>query len=422
MELIAVIGLGYVGLPLAVNIAKHNKKVIGFDISKSRVEQLKNGVDHTGEVEPDMLAQDSIVITDDIADIATATTFIVTVPTPITDANQPDLSALESACNTIGPFLKKGDLVVFESTVYPGVTEDVCGPILAAKSGLTLFEDIHLGYSPERINPGDKVYTVENIVKVISGSSPEILDRVEAIYKPVIKAGLFRCSSIKVAETAKVMENTQRDVNIALMNELSLICSRVGISTHEVLEAAGSKWNFLPFTPGLVGGHCIGVDPYYLAHLAEKVGLNPQVILAGRRLNDAMPGRVAVALMKLLGQSDQSIRNSRVGVFGIAFKENVPDIRNSKVVDVVRHLREYGLKPMVTDYLVQPEHAAMEGIDLLPDSDLQDLDLLIIGTPHKDYIKDAALLSRLKKGGIIADIRGGLRNVEMPEGSVYWSL
>ena len=196
-----------------------------------------------------------------------------------------------------------------------------------------------MGYSPERINPGDKVYTVENIVKVISGSSPEILDRVEAIYKPVIKAGLFRCSSIKVAETAKVMENTQRDVNIALMNELSLICSRVGISTHEVLEAAGSKWNFLPFTPGLVGGHCIGVDPYYLAHLAEKVGLNPQVILAGRRLNDAMPGRVAVALMKLLGQSDQSIRNSRVGVFGIAFKENVPDIRNSKVVDVVRHLR-----------------------------------------------------------------------------------
>ena len=346
---IAIIGLGYVGLPLAVEFGKQYNTV-GFDIHQGRIDELRIGEDSTLEVEPEDLKKSSrLSYTVNLADIASCNTFIVTVPTPIDKNKRPDLTPLEKASASISKVLKKGDIVIYESTVYPGCTEEVCVPILEAGSGLKFNEDFFCGYSPERINPGDKVHTVTKIQKVTSGSTPEIAEVVDQLYKSVITAGTYKASSLKVAEAAKVIENCQRDLNIAFVNELSLIFERLNIDTLSVLEAAGTKWNFLPFRPGLVGGHCIGVDPYYLTYKAEEVGYNPQVILSGRRINDAMGAHVAKKVVKLMIDRGQTIKNSKVLMLGITFKENCPDIRNSKAIDVYTELTDFGIDVDVYD-------------------------------------------------------------------------
>ena len=422
MEHIAIIGLGYVGLPLAIRMSKKHGNLMGMDVSEKRVAQLNAGHDATAEVEPEDLKATTCKFTQNPSDLADSSFYIVTVPTPVSESNQPDLEPLRKACNMLGPLLKQGDIVVFESTVYPGVTEEYCGPILAEISGLEQGVEFSLGYSPERINPGDKVNRLETIVKNVSGDTPESLDRIVGVYEPVIDAGLFRCSSIKVAEAAKVIENTQRDVNIALMNELSLICQRINIPTLDVIEAASTKWNFLPFTPGLVGGHCIGIDPYYLASLSERVGHHPEVILSGRRVNDAMPRRTANTLVKLLVKSGVGMRTARVGVFGISFKEDVPDMRNSKALDVVESLRSFGCRPFVHDALCDPEEALKNGIELCDFSEMSDLDLMIVVSPHQQYINDPNFLRFVKKDGIFADIRGAFKYHERSETLIVWSL
>ena len=421
-ESIAVVGLGYVGLPLAVCLADQFNKVTGFDISEQRVAEIKHGYDATNELDTDALLSSGLDASTNASSMADASFFIVTVPTPINDAHQPDLSPLESACNMIGPHLKKGDVVVFESTVYPGVTEDYCAPILERMSGLTASKDFGLGYSPERINPGDKVNTVENTIKVVSGDSPETLERVKAVYNMVIKAGLHVAPTIKVAEASKVLENTQRDINIALMNEMSQICDKAGINTNDVIEAAGTKWNFLKFSPGLVGGHCIGVDPYYLASLAEKVGHNPQVILAGRRTNDGMVRHVADATLRLLIERGGDVRSMRVGVCGISFKENVPDIRNSKSVELVEALRGYGFTPLVHDTHCSPEAAKAAGVELCSAEEMSNLDAMILATPHNDYTDDPYFLRKIQNDGILVDVRGVFRSTKEAKALRYWSL
>ena len=346
---IAIIGLGYVGLPLAVEFGKQYNTV-GFDIHQGRIDELRIGEDSTLEVEPEDLKKASrLSYTVNLADIASCDTFIVTVPTPINKNKRPDLTPLEKASASISKVLKEGDIVIYESTVYPGCTEEVCVPILEAGSGLKFNKDFFCGYSPERINPGDKVHTVTKIQKVTSGSTPEIAEVVDQLYKTVITAGTYKASSLKVAEAAKVIENCQRDLNIAFVNELSLIFERLNIDTLSVLEAAGTKWNFLPFRPGLVGGHCIGVDPYYLTYKAEEVGYNPQVILSGRRINDAMGAHVAKKVVKLMIDRGQTIKNSKVLMLGITFKENCPDIRNSKAIDVYTELTDFGIDVDVYD-------------------------------------------------------------------------
>lgn len=421
-ENIAIIGLGYVGLPLAVCLAEKFQYVRGVDISERRVSDLLDGHDATNEIGAAQLLSSGLEVSTGMTNVADASFFVVTVPTPITDSRQPDLSPLQSACDMIGPYLKKGDVVVFESTVYPGVTEDFCGPILEKLSGLKAGKDFGLGYSPERINPGDKVNTVENVIKIVSGDTPETLKRVEAVYNMVIKAGLHAAPTIKVAEAAKVLENTQRDINIALMNEMSLICDKIGVDTRSVIDAAATKWNFIPFTPGLVGGHCIGVDPYYLASLAEKVGHHPQVILAGRRTNDGMVGHIVNATMRRMVETGKAMRNMRVGVFGVTFKENVPDIRNSKSVELVNALRDYGITPMVNDTHCSAETARHVGIELANRDDMFDLDVLILATPHADYAKNPQFLNHVNKGGILIDVRGIYRNHERQADLTYWSL
>lgn len=421
-ERIAVIGLGYVGLPLAVCLSRKFDTVVGLDISAKRVRQLQSGRDRTNEVKADDLARSDLKITGSSPGIAAATFYIVTVPTPITAANQPDLSPLQAACRTIGTYLRQGDIVVFESTVYPGVTEDVCGPILAEMSGLRCGRDFHLGYSPERINPGDTTNTIEKITKVVAGDCGETLERMVAVYGQIIAAGLHRATSIKVAEGAKVLENTQRDVNIALMNELSLICDKIGINTHDVIAAAATKWNFLPFTPGLVGGHCIGVDPYYLASLAEQVGLHPQVILSGRRLNDGMVSHVAHSALRLLIELGGDVSASKIGVFGISFKENVPDIRNSKALELVNNLRGFGLSPLVHDPLCPKVAAQAHQITLSPLEQMGDLDLMIVAGAHSVYLDDPNFLSLLKESGALMDIRGEFRGRPEASSRRYWSL
>ncbi len=421
-ENVAVVGLGYVGLPLAVSLAKHFKQVSGFDISTRRIAEIENGYDSTHEIDAAELEGCGLKISTQASSLADCSFFIVTVPTPINDANQPDLSPLVSACEMIGPYIKKGDVVVFESTVYPGVTEDFCAPLLEKASGLAWGKDFGLGYSPERINPGDKVNTVENTVKVISGDTPETLKRVKAVYDMVIKAGLHEAESIKVAEASKVLENTQRDVNIALMNEMSVICDKVGIDTTDVINAAGTKWNFLKFTPGLVGGHCIGVDPYYLASLAEKVGHNPQVILAGRRTNDNMVRHVADATLRLMIKKGGDMAKMRVGVCGIAFKENVPDIRNSKAIEVIEMLRGWGITPMVHDTHCSPEVAKMAGIELCSDEDMNALDVMVLATPHKEYAEDPYFPRKIRTGGVFVDVRGVFRNSQETKPLHYWAL
>lgn len=421
-ENIAVIGLGYVGFPLSISLAKQYERVVGFDISERRVTTLKSGVDYTGEVESDKIIASTLTISNDEKDLADATFYIVTVPTPINKSRRPDLSPLESACALVGPHLKNGDVVAFESTVYPGVTEDICGPLLAEASGLKVSEDFFLAYSPERINPGDKQNPLESIVKNVSGDTEDTLARVAAVYEAVITAGIFRCSSIKVAEGAKVLENTQRDVNIALMNELALICDRIGVKTREVIEAASTKWNFIPFYPGLVGGHCIGVDPYYLSSLSEEVGHHPEVILAGRRLNDSMSGYVANSILKKMVQRGGSIRSARVGVFGITFKENVPDIRNSKSIDLVEELQAFGLNCLVHDPHVDVDDAKRAGIELVDMDQMKDLEIMVLSVAHSTYTDDPHFLDRIVPGGVLIDIKSVFVGHDLPDAMGYWAL
>ncbi|MNK83851.1 UDP-N-acetyl-D-glucosamine 6-dehydrogenase [compost metagenome] len=423
-EQIAIIGLGYVGLPVALAFAKRFKGTIGFDVHQAKVAELKKGIDRTGEVATRDLKETSLAITSSPEDLKCATFFVVAVPTPIDKNNRPDLTPLIMASETVGKALKPGDVVVFESTVYPGVTEEICGPVLERVSGLSRSQ-FKLGYSPERINPGDKEHTLERIVKVVSGEDHETLDRVARAYEAIIEAGVHRAASIKVAEAAKVIENTQRDLNIALMNELALIFDRIGIRTKDVLAAAGTKWNFLPFTPGLVGGHCIGVDPFYLTTKAEELGYNPQVILAGRRINDGMGAYVAQRLVKQLIHSERPVKGSRVGILGLTFKENIPDLRNSRVPDIIGELKEFGINPIVHDPMADHVEAISEyGITLSPWDDLRELDALILAVGHRQFVDmpREELLSCLNSGGVLMDIKSVLEPSDVPDSIHYWSL
>ncbi|MEM7665429.1 MAG: nucleotide sugar dehydrogenase [Pseudomonadota bacterium] len=423
-ETIAVVGLGYVGLPVAVAMAERVGSVVGFDISQSRIASLRAGTDVTREIDDARLAASGLNVSDDPDCLSGASTIIVTVPTPITEERRPDLSPLRSACETIGPRLAEGALVVFESTVYPGATEDYCGPLLERYSGLKQGRDFALGYSPERINPGDTVHRLESITKIIAAENDTALARMRGIYGAVVDAGLHEAPSIKVAEAAKVIENTQRDLNIALMNEIALIFDKMDIPTRDVLAAAGTKWNFLPFTPGLVGGHCIGVDPYYLTAAAEKLDYRPEVILAGRRINDSMGQAVAQKAVKLLASREIALSQAKVGVLGLTFKEDVPDIRNSKVPDIITELREYGIAPLVSDPLADAQEAMHEyGIALRPTEDLQELDALILAVNHAEYIGDqASLVARLKKGGVLVDVKSVIDRKQVRADLTYWAL
>ena len=383
---LAVIGLGYVGLPLAVGFGR-KLPTLGFDVNAARIDELKQHRDHTLEVTPDELrAASQLDFSHDAADLKRCNVFIVTVPTPIGRAKRPDLSPLKAASNTVGRAIGKGDVVIFESTVYPGATEEACVPIIERESGLKFNQDFYAGYSPERINPGDKQHRLDSIKKVTSGSTPEVADFVDALYRQVVTAGTHKASSIKVAEAAKVIENTQRDLNIALINELALIFHRLGIDTHEVLEAAGTKWNFLPFRPGLVGGHCIGVDPYYLTHKAQEVGHHPQVILAGRRTNDGMGPYVADQVLKLMVRKGINPVGARVLLLGLAFKENCPDLRNTRVVDIVAALRQDGIAVDVHDPWVDAAEAQHEyGLDLVAQPAAGGYDAIIVAVGHEQF-------------------------------------
>ncbi|MCP5235153.1 MAG: nucleotide sugar dehydrogenase [Zoogloeaceae bacterium] len=426
MTTVAVIGLGYVGLPLAVEFGK-KFTTIGFDLSESKVKAYRDFVDPTGEVSSeDLRAATKLSCHTDPAAIAQADFIVVAVPTPVDDAHQPDLTPLVKSSETVGRNLKRGAVVVFESTVYPGATEEVCIPIIERHSGMRWKEDFFVGYSPERINPGDKERTVTKIVKVVSGDCPETLATVERMYGSVITAGVYPASSIKVAEAAKVIENTQRDLNIALMNELSLIFHKIGIDTVEVLEAAGTKWNFLPFRPGLVGGHCIGVDPYYLTYKADMLGYHPQVILAGRRINDGMGKHVAEQTIKAMIQAGSNIKGARVTVLGLTFKENCPDLRNSKVIDVIRELQSFGCEVSVHDPVAESAEAEEEyGVGLTAWDALPESDAIVAAVAHAEY-RDMgldALLAKLRPGGIFADVKSAYdRNALEAAGAVVWRL
>jgi UDP-N-acetyl-D-glucosamine/UDP-N-acetyl-D-galactosamine dehydrogenase len=407
---IAVIGLGYVGLPLAVEFGKY-RRVVGFDTNARRIAELRSGQDHTLETSTEKLRQAvQLQFTHVLEDLRAASIFIVTVPTPVDQANRPDMSALVAASRSVGSVLKKGDLVIYESTVYPGATEEVCVPQLEAASGLRFNHDFFCGYSPERVNPGDKVNTLTAIKKITSGSTPQAAQAVDALYAEIIQAGTWRASSIQVAEAAKVIENSQRDLNIAFVNELSVIFDRMGIDTLEVLEAAGSKWNFLPFRPGMVGGHCIGVDPYYLTHKAEQLGYNPQVILAGRRINDNMARYAAQSVVKRMLKNGLDVARSTVGVMGITFKENCPDIRNSKVLDLIQELESWNVKTVVMDPWADPEEVLQEyGIRLATITAEQPVDSLIVAVGHQQYrqMAPAQLMAMCKRDHqpIIADLK-----------------
>lgn len=388
---LAVIGLGYVGLPLAVEFGK-TRPVVGYDINATRVAELRGGYDHTLEVDDRELATATgLTFTDDEAALDNANVYIVTTPTPIDRHKRPDLRPLLSATRAIARHLSEGDVVIYESTVYPGATEEECVPLLANGSGLTFNEEFFVGYSPERINPGDKEHRVSTIVKVTSGSTPKTADFVDELYRSVVTVGTHRAPSIKVAEAAKVIENTQRDVNIALVNELAILFNKLGIDTEDVLLAAGSKWNFLPFKPGLVGGHCIGVDPYYLTHKAQEIGYHPEIILAGRRLNDSMGGHVASQLIKAMTNKGITIRGSRALILGLTFKENTPDLRNSRVVDIVRELAEYGVVVDVHDPWANPDQARSEfGIDLIAEPQVGRYDAIVIAVAHQQFAQIGA--------------------------------
>jgi UDP-N-acetyl-D-galactosamine dehydrogenase len=416
---ISVLGLGYVGLPLAVEFSKYYP-VVGFDINKRRIGELQNGHDATLEIDEPLLTQVTVAgvpaldgkglyCTDNIEHLSACNVFIITVPTPVDKNNRPDLTPLYKASETVGRALKKGDIVVYESTVYPGVTEDECVPVLEKISGLVFNVDFFCGYSPERINPGDKLHTVSKIKKITSGSTPEAADRVDSLYRSIITAGTHKAPSIKVAEAAKVIENSQRDINIAFVNELAKIFNRLGIDTHDVLEASATKWNFLPFKPGLVGGHCIGVDPYYLAQKAQESGYHPEIILAGRRLNDGMGAYIAGEIVKLMIKNDIAVKGADVLVLGITFKENCPDVRNTRVVDIITELESFGMKLTIYDPWAKAEDVMHEyGIKVVAElSNDQIFDSMVLAVAHTDYLS-TDWKKRVKTGGIIYDVKGCL--------------
>jgi UDP-N-acetyl-D-galactosamine dehydrogenase len=434
---IAVIGLGYVGLPLAVELARHFPTT-GFDIDAGRIAELRDGHDRTREVEPGDLRHGPLALTSDTAELPGCQLYIVTVPTPVDARNQPDLGAVLAACRTVGAAVRDAmriegaekppekPIVVFESTVYPGVTEDICGPALEEASGLVCGRDFFLGYSPERINPGDREHTISRITKVIAGQTEEVTERLAAVYGAVTSAGVYRAAGIKVAEAAKVIENAQRDINIAFINEVSMIFGRLGISIHDVLEASSTKWNFLNFRPGMVGGHCIGVDPFYLAHLATSIGHRPEVILAGRRINETMPGYIADQIAERVAADGPPAVASRILVLGLTFKENVPDLRNSKVAALVNRLRDHGYRVDIHDPLADPAEAAeLYGITLRPTLDTAEpYDCVVGAVPHAEYSSlTADSLTRLiRPGGLVADIKGMWRDLTLADGYRRWVL
>ena len=421
---IGVVGLGYVGLPVALAFSK-KFPVIGFDINKKRIETLQQNEDYTGEVSSEELKTTNIHYTTNPTRLKECNFIIITVPTPIDETNRPDFAPLISASKTIGKQLQKGTIVVYESTVYPGATEEVCIPILEKESGLKAGHDFFVGYSPERINPGDKKQTFQTIAKVVSGQDQKTLETISEVYSQVVDK-IYPASSIKVAEASKVIENTQRDLNIALMNELAIIFNRMNIDTEEVLKAAGTKWNFLPFTPGLVGGHCIGVDPYYLTYKAESIGYHPEVILAGRRINDSMAQFITLSLLKLMIQRGIMIQGSRVTILGITFKENVPDIRNSKVIDMIQQLQDLGITVQITDPLAHADDVEKEyGLTLSSFNDLKPSDAVVLAVPHKSYmdLDWQGIRSLLdNQQGVVIDIKSVLHPKSCPEGITYWRL
>ncbi len=418
---LAVVGLGYVGLPVALAFSRRCS-VIGFDTNSERIRTLKNNVDYSNEILAEEFYGADIVFTDEEKDLSAADFFIVTVPTPVDDHNVPDLTRVFAASESVGRHIKKKGFVVFESTVYPGCTEEECIPIIEKVSGLTAGVDFKFGYSSERINPGDKVHTFENVIKVVSGCDAESLHQIAEVYGLVIKAGVYKASSVKVAEAAKVIENTQRDLNIALMNELSIICDKIGINTYEVLEAAGTKWNFLPFRPGLVGGHCIGVDPYYLTYKANELGFNSRVITAGRYVNDTMGNYISKKVLRHLIMHSGNVRESKVLIMGITFKENVTDVRNSKVADIAKLLLSYHLNVEIVDPLASKTDVAREYGLMLIEEPSTDYDAVIIAVAHKEYtdLDNDFFLSITKPSAIVADLKGLYRN--KITGRKYWSL
>jgi UDP-N-acetyl-D-galactosamine dehydrogenase len=427
MTIVAVVGLGYVGLPLAVEFGK-KFETIGYDLSEAKIAHYKNYCDPTGEVSTeDLKAATRLTVSTDPSDIGKADVIIVAVPTPVDDAHIPDFSPLVGSSTTVGKHMKKGAIVVYESTVYPGATEEVCIPLLEKNSGMKWMKDFHVGYSPERVNPGDKERTITKIVKVVSGDDEATLKTVGDLYASVIVAGVHRASSIKVAEAAKVIENTQRDLNIALMNELALIFDKIGIDTLEVLQAAGTKWNFLPFRPGLVGGHCIGVDPYYLTHKAEALGYHPQVILAGRRINDGMAAWVAQQTVKGMINNGSSVKGAKVVVLGLTFKEDCPDLRNSKVADLVKELQSFGCDVSVHDPIAEAPEAEHEyGISLTPWDKLPgEVDAIVAAVSHKQYkaMPLSDILGKLKKGGVFTDVKSAYDPAAVrASGATLWRL
>ncbi len=427
-EKVSLVGLGYVGMPIAVAFSK-KIKVIGFDLNEAKIDLYKKGIDPTREVGDEVIRNTTVEFTADETKLREAKFHIVAVPTPVHDDHTPDLSPVEGASTILGRNLTKGAIVVFESTVYPGVTEELCVPILEKESGLKCGIDFKIGYSPERINPGDKVHRLETITKIVSGMDEETLDTVAKVYELVVEAGVHRAESIKVAEAAKVIENSQRDINIAFMNELSIIFNRMGIDTQAVLEAAGTKWNFLKFFPGLVGGHCIGVDPYYLTYKAEQLGYHSQIILSGRRINDDMGRYVAESLVKSLIKADIPVNNAKVAILGFTFKENCPDTRNTKVVDIYNELLEYGIKPVVTDETADADEAKrLYGIDFVRMDTIRDMDAVIIAVSHTDFLKltredIAGFYNKKHAKKVLVDIKGVLDRKEYTEEEyIYWRL
>ena len=427
-EKLSLVGLGYVGMPIAVAFGR-KINVIGYDLNAQKVEQYKAGYDPTREVGDDVIKQANVEFTADETKLKEAKFHIVAVPTPVNDDHTPDLRPVEGASRTVGRNLVKGSIVVFESTVYPGVTEDICVPIMEKESGLTCGVDFKVGYSPERINPGDKVHRLETIVKIVSGMDEETLDTIAKVYELVVEAGVYRADSIKVAEAAKVIENRQRDINIAFMNELSIIFNKLGIDTKSVLEAAGTKWNFLNFFPGLVGGHCIGVDPYYLTYKAEEMGYHSQIILSGRRINDDMGRYVAENVVKNLIKADIAVKTARVAILGFTFKENCPDTRNTKVIDIVKELREYGIEPVIVDETADAQEAErLYGVKLAGREAVKDLDALVIAVAHEEFShlskeEIAGFFNQAHEKKVLVDIKGILnRRDYMTEEYMYWRL
>lgn len=420
---IAVVGLGYVGLPVAVSFGNKHK-VIGFDINEGRISELKNNYDRTNEVTNEKLEASNVEYTSDRDKLSESDFIIVAVPTPIDKHNKPNLTPLIKASETVGSALKKGSIIVYESTVYPGATEEECVPVLEEFSGLECGKDFFIGYSPERINPGDKEHTFETITKVVSGQTPEVLEIVAEVYDSVVKAGVYKASSIKVAEAAKVIENTQRDVNIALMNELAIIFDKLNIDTNEVLKASGTKWNFLNFKPGLVGGHCIGVDPYYLTHKAQEVGHHPEVILSGRRINDNMAKHIASNVIKEMLKHGMEVQNASVNVLGLTFKENCPDLRNTKVIHIIEELASYGLEIKVNDVEADKKEAKdIFDIDLKDKEQMSKADVLIFAVSHKEYLENKSeYINLVQENGVIFDIKGVISGKDINESQRLWRL